>query len=140
MVWYGKSENEEEAWVSVTEKCETCRFWKSTGRNDGRCRFNQPIPIDRDWCIGFPVTDCNEWCGQWTDKRSKPVNMNIELVKMEEKIVEHLKRFKLSFLKLVKEIFNEMELSGDENAKKFVKEWHKKMVDRYGEGWDNENS
>jgi hypothetical protein len=55
----------------MSEACETCRWWVLVQtypdipdiKADGQCRRHPPHARS-----GFPLTDCDIWCGEWETK------------------------------------------------------------------------
>lgn len=52
--------------------CETCRFWAATpGTTPGQCRRHAPrvADVDLEALCCWPVTDADDWCGEWKHDR-----------------------------------------------------------------------
>lgn len=50
------------------ERCETCRWWHSSGESAGTlgwCHRYPPIFIDHESDAAYPETDIFDWCGEW---------------------------------------------------------------------------
>jgi hypothetical protein len=58
---------------TTTKKCEACIHWKNLG-NEGECRRHAPqtvvFNVDKDikFESRFPVTNSNDWCGDFFAK------------------------------------------------------------------------
>ena len=68
----------------MTEKCETCRYWRRAGRQDfgaagfhwvGACRVRAPrLPHKADEAgeMGlWPMTHVDSWCGEYDPPKSE---------------------------------------------------------------------
>ncbi len=55
-----------------SQRCRTCCWWDLFHTQQGLCRKNPPtfreIPL-ADPLISFPVTNWDDWCGQWASTR-----------------------------------------------------------------------
>ncbi len=57
-----------------TNACQSCNFWKATSENNGECRRRAPqnIVFEVNDKVSvesrFPVTDGNDWCGEFEGK------------------------------------------------------------------------
>lgn len=70
----------------MTERCETCRWWKvdAEDANEGQCKRFPPVVLMRSIdpeltqdlipCAHFPQTDYDDFCGEWkaADQDSEP--------------------------------------------------------------------
>ena len=81
----------------MTESCESCRFWKQSQmgviNGDGKCRIRAPQICTDEYggsVTDFPLTEINEWCGEWQEKKVPPIKFeSIEQMKQAMKLVIH---------------------------------------------------
>ena len=49
----------------IPPRCENCRFWSFTSKDNGLCRFNPPVIIHEIDYAQWPVTYKDSWCGKF---------------------------------------------------------------------------
>lgn len=80
MGFWGKTEESEQEKKTILYNCEHCLFWRACQVHpdcgQGSCAFLPPVivPVERnhdvprDYITVWPITDKNQWCGQFVDK------------------------------------------------------------------------
>lgn len=53
----------------LEQKCENCFYWFKQSENEGQCRRYPPTVYQSYTTIcGFPITEKEIWCGEFSDK------------------------------------------------------------------------
>lgn len=47
------------------QSCDTCTHWAALDDEIGQCRRHAPRPRPSTDDIRWPVTDSDDWCGEW---------------------------------------------------------------------------
>lgn len=48
--------------------CETCAYWAAQEGDDaGECRRHSPRPRPTEEAAHWPITEPDDWCGEWED-------------------------------------------------------------------------
>ena len=56
----------------VPHLCKFCEFWQvETGQTDGECRRDAPCASREHRQITHPVTNANQWCGEFKVREGK---------------------------------------------------------------------
>jgi hypothetical protein len=58
----------------MTETCANCRFWDAFKEStQGICRRHAPRPFLAGQDAPWPITDTEEWCGEWQPLPGTPL-------------------------------------------------------------------
>jgi len=61
--------------VKGDQCCGNCRFWRSSGAQDGYCRARPPVVLTRGQ--DSPETRGNDWCGEWVAENPQTVDLGV---------------------------------------------------------------
>lgn len=66
--------------------CSNCMYWQALDDTAGNCRRHAPRPRTSEHTWRWPVTDDDDWCGEWEEHDDEDIDIDVEF----EDIIERL--------------------------------------------------